>query len=174
MHLKFSIFLLPLAMMGLWMVGPGHGAEPWAMVPKVHSLGSVWVGAEVRRTLTLRNPHSLTVEIRSIEVSDSSVNIVSHPREIEPGGTGSVEVRWAPRDRGELSVIITVETEGGLSLSPQKFRMRGKARGSNAEAHTPTREPAIPAFFITRILRKADPALLLSTASLQRELSHNG
>ena len=170
MHLKFSIFLLSLAMIGLSGIAAGHGVEPSAGVSKLRHLGSVRVGAEVRRTLTLRNPHSRAVEIRSIEVSDSSVDILSHPRAIGPGVTGNVEVRWTPRDRGDLSVTITVETEGGLSLSPQKFRMRGKALDLKAESRTPTREPAVPASFITRILRKPDPALLMSTDSLQREL----
>jgi rhodanese-related sulfurtransferase len=170
MHLKSWILFISLAMMSLSGVGPGHGAESSAGVSALRGFGSVRVGAEVRRTLTIRNPHARAIEIRTIKISTPTVDILSHPRAIGPGETGSVEVRWAPRDPGDLSVTVTVETEGGLSLSPPAFRLRGKARGRNAGAHTPPREPSVPALFTTRILRKPDPTLLLSTASLPREL----
>lgn len=170
MQLKSCILFLSVAMMGLSGVAPAHGAGFSAAVPKVRGFGSVEVGAEVRRTLTIRNPHARAIEIRTVEVSAPSVDILSHPRKIEPGGTGSVEVRWAPREPGELSVTITVESEGGASLSPPAFRMRGKALGRKAGSRTPPRAPSAPALFVTRILRKPDPTLLLSTASLQRVL----
>ncbi len=137
-----------------------------------HHFGLVSAGQEVRHAFTIRNKGRETLCIRNAVSSCRCVQVLSYPLEIDPGEAGVLDLRWTPTESGKAIHEILCETQNS-SASPLRFVLTGLVRGEIPPLRADPHRAEIPAVWVTRVVRRSNPALFISVESLFRKPLRN-
>lgn len=137
-----------------------------------HHFGLVSAGQEVRHAFTIRNKGRETLCIRNAVSSCPCVQVLSYPLEIDPGEVGVLDLRWTPTESGKAIHEILCETQNSPA-SPLRFVLTGMVRGEIPPLRADPHRAEIPAVWVTRVVRRSNPALFISVESLFRKPLRN-
>jgi rhodanese-related sulfurtransferase len=169
---RISAFLIVLLFQVVLTVMAGHveARSPVVEGAEVHDFGMVKTGDELRHSFQVRNRTRHPLKILSATGASSSFHILSYPEKIPSGEIGQVEVRWIPSEPGEARHAVLLQTEREGEGRTLRFLVRGTATSGSTEADSPLLCSEIPPDWLTRVLRRPDPTLLISIEWLKRQL----
>ena len=166
------------------LTGSGTGSAGVALSPTALTFGSVDLQAatSVTRTLTVRNPGNLRLDVSSIAFTDLDGNPLadppytlsrSAPLSIAPGGQVDIDVVYTPvvESEGDYAVLVISTNVGNapevdVTLSGRGLDRHIAVSAERVDFPATYRNPASPASFDLQVSNTGEEPLLLSAVML--------
>ena len=166
------------------LTGTGTGSAGVALSPTALTFGSVNLQAatSVTRTLTIRNPGNLRLDVSSIALTDLDGNPLadppytlsrSAPLSIAPGGQADIDIVYTPvvESEGDYAVLVISTNVGNapevsVTLSGRGLDRHIAVSAERIEFPATYRNPDSPATFDLEVSNTGEEPLLLSAVML--------
>lgn len=164
--------------------GTGTGSAGIALSPTALTFGSIDIqtGGSVNRTLTIRNPGNLRLDVSSIALTDLDGNPLadppytlsrSAPLSIAPGGQVDIDITYTPvvESEGDYAVMVIstnvgTAPEASVTLSGRGIDRHIAVSAERIEFPATYRNPASPTTFDLDVSNTGEEPLLLSAVML--------